>query len=216
LQIPITVGVTGHRRLRDDCVPVLRRAVSEHLKSLRSRYPNSPIRMLTGLAVGGDTICTQEAAALGIPYAAVLPFEKERFLADFEEEEKTVFLALYESASSVLIAPPVERPRQTDSRNYCFRQVGVYMAEHSHVLLALWDGAAPVPGGCGTAEVADMLLSGSYCPRDGAPAPGLKTKQLVHILAPRSGAPSARAGSVTILGSDCALAAVEQFNRRNA
>lgn len=60
------------------------------------------------------------------------------------------------------------------------------MVSHSHVLLALWDGASAKPCGCGTAEAVDFMLNGSYvhescieAANDGA---------VIHIATPRKSA----------------------------
>ncbi len=210
MAIPLVVGVTGHRRLRPEDDAVLRAAVRRELQALQTRCPHTPIKLLTGLAEGADTLCAEEAAALGIAYSAVLPAEKDVFLADFEGEAKERFLALYEKAETVIVAPSVE-PTET-SRNYRFRQVGIYLVEHSHVLLALWDGGEAKSGGCGTAEVVDMLVNGSYAPQKGLPLRSLDNECLVCIRAPRAGAVDAAAGELTRKGAETVLDKTEEFN----
>lgn len=210
MAIPLVVGVTGHRHLRAEDEPLLRAAVRQELERLQSRCPHTPLRLLTGLAEGADTLCAEVAAELGIAYMAVLPAEKDVFLADFAGEARERFLALYEKAEAVIVAPSVE-PAE-DSRNHRFRQVGIYLAEHSHVLLALWDGGEPKSGGCGTAEVADMLVNGSYAPEKGVALRCLENECLVCIHAPRAGADDDAAGTVTRMGSESILDETETFN----
>ena len=47
-------------------------------------------------------------------------------------------------------------------RNFRYRQADIYVAEHCHVLLALWDGTPGKPGGCGAAETVDFMMRRSY------------------------------------------------------
>ena len=52
--IPITIGVTGHRAVREEDREALYAAVMSELKLLRELYPNSPFVMLNSLAEGAD------------------------------------------------------------------------------------------------------------------------------------------------------------------
>lgn len=210
MAIPLTVGVTGHRRLRPEDDAALRAAVRQELTALQSRCPHTSIKLLTGLAEGADALCAEVASELGMAYIAVLPAEKDVFLADFGGEARERFLALYDKAESVLIAPSVEP--EEDSGNHRFRQVGIYLVEHSHVLLALWDGGEPKSGGCGTAEVIDMLENGSYAPQKGLPLRSLDNEYLICIRSPRAGSSDAGAGVVTHEGAERILDETEEFN----
>uniref|UniRef100_UPI0025A16DA8 hypothetical protein n=1 Tax=Klebsiella pneumoniae TaxID=573 RepID=UPI0025A16DA8 len=69
-KIPIVVGVTGHRTIRESDRAALFERVKAELAGLQARCPNSPIRLLTSLAEGGDQLCAEAATALGIPLIA--------------------------------------------------------------------------------------------------------------------------------------------------
>ena len=105
--IPIVVGVTGHRSIRQADRPALYAAVREELSKLRARCSHSLFVMLSSLAEGAGR--------------------------DFE-----------------------------------FRPAGIFVAAHSHVLLALWDGGSSTEADCGTAAAADFALNGSYYPISGS------------------------------------------------
>lgn len=163
MKIPIIIGVTGHRNLRQQDLPQLRKQVRTELEKLKTEYPHSRLVMLNSLASGADTLCAEEAMGLGISLICPLPMDAEEYRKDFSEDELTVFDDLLSKADEVFVAPHTE-PEQ-DGRDYFYRQAGIYVTEHSHVLLALWDGSPAKPGGCGTAEAVSFMLHGEY---DGA------------------------------------------------
>ena len=138
--IPIVVGVTGHRTLREEDRPALLAAVKAELSALRSRCPHSPLKMLNALAEGSDLLCAKAAEDLGIPVLAALPMEYAEYAKDFSPEGKKELDRAIAGAEQAFVAPPTEAEPETPSRDYFYRQAGIYMAAHSHVLLALWDG----------------------------------------------------------------------------
>ena len=186
--IPIIVGVTGHRALREKDIPELRAKVKKELEELASKCPHSELVMLNAAASGADQLCAEIALELGIRLVCPIPFPVDEYRKDFSEEETAVFDGLLRKADSVFPVPDIEAAPQEPSpkayRNFRYRQAGIYIARHSHVLLALWDGSAPKRDGCGTAEIVDFALAGSYLPADG-PALYHSGKAVIHIPAPR-------------------------------
>ena len=85
--------------------------------------------------------------------------KSELYEEDFTSEEVAGYRELLKRASNVFVAPEIEDHKE--GRDYLYRQAGIYVAEHSHVLIALWDGSEPKKGGCGTAEIVDIKLKGS-------------------------------------------------------
>ena len=73
--IPVIVGVSGHRQLREEDRSVLFAAVCRELASLKAACPHSRILMLNSLAEGADQLCAEAAASLSIPLIAALPME---------------------------------------------------------------------------------------------------------------------------------------------
>lgn len=184
MSIPIIIGVTGHRDLRRQDIPALRKAVHIELKKLKTAYSHSEFVMLNSLAAGADTLCAEEALKLGISLVCPLPMSKEEYSKDFSDEELTVFENLLCNADNVFVAPYTEP--EEDSRDYLYRQAGIYIAVHSHVLLALWDGSSSKPDGCGTAETVEFMLNGSY--NDGNKHfRAVNDSAVIHIVTPRQG-----------------------------
>ena len=158
MRIPIIVGVTGHRALRSQDLPALRAAVSSELKKLTATYPNSPFVMLNSIASGADTLCAETALALGIRLVCPLPLPIEEYRKDFLGMDAAVFDGLIQRADSVFVSPDTEPMPENPMRDDHYRQAGIYVATHCHLLLALWDGTPAKPDGCGTAEVVAFML----------------------------------------------------------
>lgn len=180
---PIVIGVTGHRDLRDRDIPTLRTQVRTQLFKLQSEYPNSPLIMLSSIASGADTLCAESALALGIDLACPLPMPPEEYRKDFSDTDASVFDGLVKRANNVFVAPNAEPAPNERIRDFHYRQAGIYIASHSHVLLAMWDGSPAKPNGCGTAEVVDFMLGGNYQrDQNSASANG---GAVIHITTPR-------------------------------
>ena len=86
MPIPIIVGVTGHRDLREKDVPRLRELVCAELQTLIADYRHSPLIMLNSLASGVDLLCAEVAIELGVVLKCPLPMPEEVYCRDFEEK----------------------------------------------------------------------------------------------------------------------------------
>lgn len=184
---PLLIGVTGHRALRPADLTTLRHAVRRQLIWMRSLCPHAPMVMLNGLAEGADQLCAREALYLRISLTAVLPWPADVFRGDFSGEALASFDELLAACDGVMVAPSAEPFR--DTPEYAYRQVGLYIARHCHVLLALSDGGPPKQDGCGTAETIAFLQyrAGQDSCYDDAVPPG--ESALLKIHAPRRDGP---------------------------
>lgn len=193
--VPIVIGVTGHRDIfcgtgnysedREEIKAQVKAGI-EDIKSLCDE--NTPVIMLNALAQGADMLCAEVAFECGIPVYAVLPCEKEKYLLSFDdcgcernsEEDKKRFYALLDKCTKVIISPDQERLSKTvkesnfdSTESYYYRQLGIYIAEYSHFLFALWDGIeSSNQYGCGAAEVVKCALTHDYLDSEHVPVPG--------------------------------------------
>lgn len=210
---PIIIGITGHRQIRQQDIPQLKKAVKEELQAVILKCPNSPVMLLTSLAEGADQLCASVAVELNIGLIVALPMEVSEYKRDFQDAALLNFEKLLARSQHVLIVPKIEQYNGFPSRDYYYRQADIYIATHSHALLALWDGGAPKRGGCGTAETVDMVLNHSYakrrctCYEDGF---------VIHIKTPRDEI-SDDAGVTTYLGNrkvfNDSLEKLEELNK---
>jgi hypothetical protein len=195
LNLPLVIGVTGHRDLRRADFPVYRRLVSELFGALRQQYPGTPLRVISALAEGADRLVAEVGLESGCELIAALPLEAGEYERDFPDSIAEFRSLLARIPSEQVFAVPLaegstgQSVRETSvHRELQYAQVGDFIALHSHLLVALWDGADSVADG-GTADVVGMKLEGSHTYRqigDGA----LDTQDsgpVYHIIARREG-----------------------------
>src|SRR5262249_1012678 len=165
-QLPLVVGVTGHRDLREEDVPQLEQEVGAIIRRLRRDYmgddQRTPIIVLSSLAEGADRLVARVALAHGAQLIAPLPFPLEEYRRDFDPGLKPGNIAEFDELFAKAVAGPVMPLRGTSleqirsdpkKRAQQYRAVGVFIAQHCHVLLALWDGDGKDVAAGGTAEV---------------------------------------------------------------
>lgn len=202
--IPIIVGVTGHRNIVEDDKPEIKkqviaslREITELCKAKIKSGKDTPVIMLNGFAQGADMLCAEAAFEVGIDVYAVLPCVEETYLESFDDEvDKRKLHGYLERAKRIILAPDMEQNKEwlqthggIDDKSYEYRQLGIYIAEHSHILIALWDGKPPkTQFGCGTAEVIGFALEHNYLNHEHLFSPGaINDSAVVWIKSRRQG-----------------------------
>src|SRR3989339_979225 len=154
--IPIVVGVTGHRDLREEDIPELEKKVEAIFKEIehkyKDKYQHVPIKILSPLAEGADRLLARVGLHAGhtdVKLTSILPMPKEEYEKDFDTaKSKREFADLLEKAEDVFELPFIEGntlemvQRCKESRNNQYALAGIYIAAHSQILIALWDGRA--------------------------------------------------------------------------
>ena len=215
-RIPVVVGITGHRNIRNEDRDVLYGAVLAELTALQSRCPHSQIIMLNSLAEGADQLCAEAAAACSIPLIVPLPMEREEYERDFSEDALQRFRMLCGAAKDCFVAPATERVPDSPDRDFAYRQAGIYVATHAHILLALWDGEPTPTSNCGTAEAVRFVTECAYQSATNIQLRGFGT--VLQIKTPRVDAdPMKDVGEVRVIGDEAScqtiLARIDEFNR---
>ncbi len=139
----LTVGVTGHRDIAPGEQARLRKEVSDFFESLRKRFPNLPLELLTALAEGADTLVAEVAIEMDVPFTAVLPMPKEQYRTDYTSQAASdSFEALLAKAERVITLPARQGAdlQDQEARSWQYAQLGVFLSNHCQILLALWDG----------------------------------------------------------------------------
>lgn len=151
--VSLIVGVTGHRDLVVAETPQLEAAVEAFFSELMTSFPGLPLQVITPLADGADRLVARVASRLGLQISVLLPMPRELYEMDFDEESLEVFREMlsYGEIIELPLLPGNEEQRvahygpQRDSQ---YEYLGVYIAAHSHILLAIWDGKpSAAPGG---------------------------------------------------------------------
>ena len=181
--LPFVIALGGHRDLRADDVPGLEARVADILTGLASRFPNTPLLLLSSLAEGADRLGARVALRLGIGVVAVLPLPREEYERDFATAEARAELAdLLGRAQdwfSVDVPPGSSRP-------YAYARAAAYITQRSQLVLALWDGA-PVEGEAGTAPLVRFALEGvpEGYGEPKSPLDAAERRPVAHVLTPR-------------------------------
>jgi hypothetical protein len=191
--IPLYIGISGHRDIRLEDQLILKNLIVSFIREKRCDYPNTPVILLTPLAEGADRIAAYAAREAGIPYLVPLPMPIEPYRHDFDTPDSlNEFNRLLEEADMWFELPlsegTLERDLQTSKpkRDLQYALLGNYIANNSHILIALWDGVENAQQG-GTSEVIRLKKSGQP-ERNPRIRHRLRTPQsgsIYHILTPR-------------------------------
>jgi hypothetical protein len=191
--IPIIIGVTGHRDLRPADTPRLKDQVKAILNDLRDNHPATPLLVLSPLAEGADRLVANVALQQGAMLVVPLPLPREEYEKDFKtQDSKTEFEDLLRQAWKCFELPLMKGSTHTSiedagpERDKQYTLVGAYIARHSHILIALWDGEqAGLEGGTG--QIVDFKLNGIPAPFAGErkPLDIVDNGPVYHIVTPR-------------------------------
>jgi hypothetical protein len=158
----LTIGVTGHRDLVAEEVPVLKNLVRDFFLQLRTDFPDLELQLITPLAEGSDRLVADVALELGVELIVPLPMPQADYEQDFSSDDAVrVFRDSLEKARIIYLRTLPEAQGQVDTpedRDRQYAQLGIFISNHSQILLALWDGkASTAPGG--TASVVNYHLT---------------------------------------------------------
>ncbi len=194
-RLPIVIGVTGHRHLRDADLPGYRARIVELFEHLQRRYPATPLRVVSALAAGADRVVAQLALERGYELIVPLPLEPQDYERDFPDtvaEFRAILqrvpperVFVWPRTASENGSPWCETQAERDRQ---YGEVGAFVAQQSHILLAIWDGL-PSESSAGTAAVVALKLGGSgAAPADaGAALDPDDCGPVFHVHAVRSG-----------------------------
>jgi hypothetical protein len=177
---PLVIGVTGHRDLVPDEVPGIEAAVRGLFAELARRFPDRQLKVMSPLAEGADRIVALAAEDLGIELIVPLPMPENLYARDFESSQSwSEFGQLLRYASERTTLPLVPGSTEEaisdygEERDRQYAEAGAWVAAHSDILLAIWDGKLGIDLG-GTGHVVEFRREGEmpgYLPHaSGAPA----------------------------------------------
>ena len=196
--IPLYLGITGHRDIKDEDKDKLSQMITDFIESKKKQCPHTPVVFLTPLAEGADRIAALAAIKCGIDFIAVLPMPVEAYERSFASNESSIeFEYLLGKASRKIVLPLLEgvtisevfeNPKYRHEQYY---QVGMFIVKYCHTLIALWDGNVNNKRG-GTAEIVQSKRSGipGKLGRTFERLQHLQTGPVYHIVTPRKNNPS--------------------------
>lgn len=192
--LPLVLGVTGHRDQRPEDVDALTQRGRAIFARLRQKYPHTPLILLSPLAEGADRLVARVAIEENIDLAVPLPWPKHVCAERLHRSgSRTEFDDLLAAAKHVYALPVAEQSTASDiqsseeHRERHYDRVGAYVARHSEILIALWDGVANPAGG--TAKIIRWQREGvpALYARDIGLLDDVENGPVCHIVTPRVG-----------------------------
>lgn len=217
--LPLVIGITGHRDLRQEDISALEDAVANVYQTLQNDYPHTPLVLLSPLAEGADRLAARVAMRCGVKVIVPLPMPKQIYADDFAtQESKDEFFDLIQQAdlnfelNLVHGSTDVSVRHDNTDRSHQYAHVGAYIVRHCQVLIALWDGVKMEQEG-GTSQIVRFMLEGvpTHYGAHESPLDPKKTGPVYHIPTPRKSNPN-------IQGEPCKLSVIypEGYSSRNA
>ncbi len=140
----IRIGVTGHRDIPPEARGRVRAGLADALDRCRG---SRPLEALSALAAGADQMFAEAALDRGAALTAVLPAAD--YASTFAPGDAARFHHLVRRAHHRVV---LDHAQVSDEAYYA---AGLYIVEHSDLVLAVWDGF-PARGRGGTAEIVDL------------------------------------------------------------
>lgn len=178
-RIPLVIGITGHRDLDVAGCDLYRQQIADILHYFRKRFPHTPIWLLSALADGADRLAAEAALKLkakpgmDITVIAPLPLERDDYRQDFDATSREAFDDLVSRMDHCFVLDSYHYGQaDTSSREWRAAQyanLGAFIARHSNILIALWDGKDYAESAGGTSNVVNMMLNGEMDWGEGIP-----------------------------------------------
>jgi hypothetical protein len=164
MKIPIIVGITGHRDLRQQDIPALEAEIRKIFRELKQRHPHTPLIVVSALAEGADCLAAKMGLAEGAELTAILPMPQNEYEEDFKKEESLKeFKELLLKATRVITIPKAtqnQRYALSSAEKDCqYALASAWIVRHCHLLVALWDGQDTTLA-AGTARTVSYALKG--------------------------------------------------------
>ena len=150
---PFMLGVSGHRDLTAGGIADLRDAVARFVDELHQLLPDTPLRILVGMADGADLVVAQTAVDLGVLVEALLPMPLKEYAADFDAPtfQRLQTLLQHPQVRCVELTHPSSNALAGNSmplRDQLYANLTATLVRRSSLMLAVWDGqGSTLPGG---------------------------------------------------------------------
>jgi len=167
-QIPILIGVTGHRDVVD--VPALVQDFTTVIKDISRQYPASPLVLLTPLAEGADRAAARavldlKSAGVEADYITILPMEEGEYTGTFSGPQSIdEYFDLKGKGMGSFQVPLSKGLGAAPGHPQLYANLGVFLAQSTQVLIAAWNGAEE-DGGPQCAGGESCFTPGAGCPR---------------------------------------------------
>ncbi len=143
----LRIGISGHINLDLNQMGKLQQAVQRAIDFIEQQFPEHYLTVFSPLAIGSDRLVARELLKKdNSRLIAVLPVPQDEYINDFgltddywldkqgAELRKEFKYWLSERATEIINIPPLP------SRKEAYLRAGYFIAEHSDVMIVVWDG----------------------------------------------------------------------------
>ena len=189
--LPLVLGVTGHRTIREEDRAAIETMVREIFKTIANTIKSTSLVLISSLAEGADRLVARIALEEGARLVVPLPLPRDDYENDFASEESRVeFGQLLDKATQVFEVNRTADVSIGASRDRAYELAGVHVVRHCQILIALWDSVDTGKTG-GTWEIVRYKLHGIPDQFDPGHSPldSPETGPVFQIVTPRPGEP---------------------------
>lgn len=189
-RIPLVIGVVGHCDYLPEAGEALEREVRGVFEGFRREYPNTPLLLLTPMAVGADRLVARVARKMGVGICVPLPWPLEGSSIEVPHGGSYAELreAIGDAETIVMPATPLSAELTGDElAKDRWEHCGAYVARHCQVLIALWDGE---DHDTGTRRVVQWHKNGhpvTVYEAELGPLDRVERGPVYHVVTPRKG-----------------------------
>jgi hypothetical protein len=149
----LVVGITGHREIVPADEPAMRAALRALLDDVARSVPHTRLVVLSLLRRGAGLLSAEVALDAGLAVIGCMAMSPETYERDLTPADAARLRAVLARCSHVSVVAHAEADTGGEAAT------GWYLAFHSHILIALWDGAtSPAPGA--TAGIVQLRETG--------------------------------------------------------
>ena len=163
-KLPYIIGVVGHRNIVEESKEDASNHFEKILKRYKTKYPNTPILVVTSLAEGADQLIAEVAIKVeGVFLGVLIPMGIEKYLETFssdsakEEFKKFCAKAIFVRDTSIDMV--------YEDNSDAFRSNTRELSNNADLLIALWDGIASNQVG-GTSDTLYYKLKKIHRPKN--------------------------------------------------
>ena len=175
--LPISIGITGHRDVDPNQIESCKASLEKLFKALANKFPTTPLQLISSLAEGADRLAAQaflnvreelisldQVVATQWQLIACLPLPAEIYETDFLSTKHEFYDLLFKASQN--FSMPVRNEASTETisingrdRDIQYQDASRFVASHSDILIAIWDGIENGLIG-GTADTVRMRVIG--------------------------------------------------------
>ena len=175
--LPISIGITGHRDVDPNQIESCKASLEKLFKALARKFPSTPLQLISSLAEGADRLAAQaflnareelisldQVVAAEWHLIACLPLPAEIYETDFLSTKHEFYDLLSRSSKNFSVPIRSEASTETISingidRDIQYQDASRFVASHSDILIAVWDGIENGLIG-GTADTVRLRVTG--------------------------------------------------------